>query len=171
MKYSKIYLLILISVFLSCVKYSFKGALPSYLQTIYIGEFQNQTQYPQVMEKLNQKTTEAFIKDNSLRVIDDRNSADLVLEGVVVSIQKKPVSITIGGDTQRLRENVQEFHMVVTVKAECMNKHTQKPLWSSSLSRYGVISGNALGDEIDLAIDDAIDQLVEDILTKTIAAW
>lgn len=164
MKLTKIIFIFFIFVSLSCFKYSFKGALPSYLQNIYIQDFENQTQYPRVREEMNQKVTQAFIDDNSLRVIDNEKSADLVLEGSITSIRKQPVSITAA-------ENVNEFHMVVTLRAECRNIHAKKPLWSGTISRFGVISGTALSEEIDLAIDEAIDQLVEDVITKTIAAW
>jgi outer membrane lipopolysaccharide assembly protein LptE/RlpB len=148
----------------SCVKYSFKGALPSNLQTIYIFDFENQTQYPRVREELNQQITEAFIDDNSLRVINEEKTADLVLRGTITGIRRQPVSITVD-------ENVNEFQMVVSLRAECINTHNQKPLWEGSISRYGIISGSALSDEIDSAIDNAVEQLVEDIITKTIAAW
>lgn len=164
MTFSKIVSLILLTLLLSCVKYSFRGALPSYLKSIYIAEFDNQTQYDNVREEFMQQTTKAFIDDNSLQVIDNEKSADLILEGSITSITRKPVSITAA-------EQVQEFHMVVTVRAECMNTHTQKPLWSGNLSRYGIISGTALTEEIDAAIADAVTQIVDDVITKTIAAW
>ncbi|GAB4373175.1 MAG: hypothetical protein Kow0042_16930 [Calditrichia bacterium] len=164
MIFSRILLALLILASISCVKYSFKGALPSYLKNIYISDFENQTQYPTVREEFMQKVTEAFVSDNSLKVVPDDELADLILEGSIVSIRKQPVSITA-------QEQVQEFHMVVTVKAECKNMHTNKPLWSGNLSRFGIISGTALSDEIDLAISTAIDQIVEDIITKTVAAW
>ena len=105
-----------------------------------------------------------FPIDNSLKVIENAKSSDLILKGSIVSILRRPVSITS-------QEQVQEFQMVMTVQAECQNTHNQKPLWSGNLSRYGIISGDALGDEIDQANSEAIDQIVEDIISKTIAAW
>lgn len=172
MKLSKFWLIILFLLSLSCVRYSFRGALPSYLKTIYIEDFEYQSReaYPNVREDFMQKVTEAFIKDNSLRIIKNRKSADLVLSGSIVSVRREPVSINLAR-AQQVTEQVDEYHMTVTVKAECMNTHTQKPLWSGNLSRYGVISGTALTDEIDLAISQALDQIVEDIINKTIAAW
>ncbi len=111
-----------------------------------------------------QDVTETFTSDNSLQVINSPNDADLILSGDITSIRRQPVSIT-------QTEQVQEFQMVVTIKAECLNTHTQKPLWSSSLQRYGIIPGNALQDDIDRAITEAINQIVEDIITNTVAAW
>lgn len=160
----KIIGIILIVLFLSCVRYSFKGALPTYLKTIYIEDFDNNTQYAQVGPDFMDKVTAAFVQDNSLKVVDTPDGADLILSGKIASITKKTVSFT-------QTEQVNEYHMVVTIQAECLNTHTQKPLWKGSISRYGTISGTALTEEIDQAIETAIDQLVEDVVIKTIAAW
>lgn len=111
-----------------------------------------------------QKVTEAFINDNSLRVIEDKNTSDLILKGVIASIRRRPVSITPD-------ELVQEFQMVVTIRAECINTHTEKPLWSGNLSRFSVIPGDADRIQIDEANSEAIDQIVDDIISKTIGAW
>ena len=111
-----------------------------------------------------QDVTQAFVNDNSLRVINNSNDADLILSGDISSIRKQPVSMT-------QTEQVQQFQMVVTIKAECMNTHTQKPLWSTSLQRYGIIPGNALQNDIDNAIAVAIGQIVDDIINNTVAAW
>ncbi|MFZ0390042.1 MAG: LptE family protein [Calditrichia bacterium] len=164
MKFNSFLLIFLLVSLAGCVKYSFRGALPSYLETIYIEDFENNTNYPDVREEFMQKVTQAFIQDNSLRIIDDAESADLVLRGSIASINKNPVSIT-------QTETVQEYQMIVNVRAECLNLHTDKPLWKTNLSRFGVISGQALRSEIDLAISEAVDQLVEDVVTQTVAAW
>jgi outer membrane lipopolysaccharide assembly protein LptE/RlpB len=149
---------------ISCAKYSFRGALPSYLKSIYIQDFEDRTNYPGVREEFMQKLTTAFISDNSLQVIEDEKSASLILKGTIVSIQRRPASITP-------EEQVQEYQMVMTVQAECGNTETQKPLWSGNLSRYGIIAGDAMRTEIDEANSVAIDQIVEDIISKTIGAW
>jgi outer membrane lipopolysaccharide assembly protein LptE/RlpB len=155
---------LLASITISCAKYSFRGALPSYLESIYIQDFEDRTNYPGVREEFMQKLTTAFIHDNSLKVISDEKSASLILKGTIVSIQRRPASITP-------EEQVQEYQMVMTVQAECENTETQKPLWSGNLSRYGIISGDAMRDEIDEANSVAIDQIVDDIISKTIGAW
>ena len=111
-----------------------------------------------------QDVTQAFVNDNSLRVINNSNDADLILSGDISSIRKQPVSMT-------QTEQVQQFQMVVTIKAECMNTHTQKPLWSSTLQRYGIIPGNGLQNDVNNAIAVAIGQIVDDIINNTVAAW
>lgn len=164
MKFSKYIFILLILFSVSCVRYSFKGALPSYLKNLYIEDFENQTEYAMVREEFMNKITEAFRQDNSLNIIEDRDAADLILKGSISSIEKKTVSFT-------QEEQTQQYQMVVTVKAECINTHTDKPLWNKSLSRYGLIPGTALRSDIDQAITQALDQIVDDVITETIAAW
>jgi outer membrane lipopolysaccharide assembly protein LptE/RlpB len=164
MNLKKYFSLVLLLLLLSCVKYSFRGALPSYLETLYIEDFQDKTNYPGAWESFMQQVTNSFIADNSLKVIEDEKAADLILRGTLMSVQRKPTSINP-------QEAVQEYQMVLSIKTECFNTHTEKPLWSETISRYGIISGTALRDEIDSAILVAIDQIVEDIISKTIGAW
>ena len=162
---NKTLLVILMFFFLfACAKYSFRGALPSHLKTIYIEDFDDHTNYPGVREEFMQKVATAFISDNSLTIVEQKASADLILNGNLASIQRRPASITP-------TEQVQQYQMVLTIKTECLNTHTQKPLWAETISRYGIISGSASRDEIDQANSLAIDQVVEDILSKTIGAW
>jgi len=148
----------------SCFKYSFRGALPSYLKTIYIEDFTDRTDYPGLWEEFMQRLTSSFIQDNSLKIIEIKKDADLILSGGLVSLQQRPVSFTP-------QEQVQQFQMVLTVKVDCQNTHTDKPLWAETISRYGVIPGGAGRTEIDEANSVAIDQIVDDIITKTIGAW
>lgn len=161
---NRFFIILLALCMISCAKYSFRGALPSYLKSIYIQDFEDRTNYPGVREEFMQKLTTAFINDNSLQVIEDEKSASLVLKGTIVSIQRRPASITP-------EEQVQEYQMVMTVQAECDNTETQKPLWSGNVSRYGIIAGDAMRNEIDEANSVAIEQIVEDIISKTIGAW
>ncbi len=155
---------IILLVFLSCVRYSFKGALPSYIKTIYIEDFQDNSNYPGARELFMEKLTNAFISNNVLHVLNKPEGADLILSGKIVSIRKKAVSFS-------QQEITREFHMDVTVQVECLNTHTNQPLWKGGISRFGVISGSALSEEIDQAVSVAIDEIVEDVVAKTIAAW
>lgn len=149
-----------------CVKYSFKGALPSYLKTISIPLFEDRS--PQhwvgLQEKLTEDVVDRFVQDNTLKVIDDEKNADLLLKGVILNIGTRRTSIT-------REEVVEEEQMVVTVKVECMNKQTDKPLWSGNISEFGVVSGSGDLAARDEAINEAVEKIVEEILTRTIAAW
>jgi len=161
----KIYFILLFLLVLSgCAHYSFKGALPSYLKTISIPIFDDQSAWPGLQEDLTNRLVDTFIENNSLQVIDDENSADLVLKGTITSVQERYPNIT-------QQENVEETQMWVNVRVQCINSHTKKPLWSGSLSNFGTLSGAGTLDQKNAAVSEAVDKLVIDILNKTIGAW
>jgi hypothetical protein len=148
----------------NCVKYSFKGALPSYLKTILIPTFEDRSRWVGLQEKVALGVVDAFVRDNTLRVVEDEEDADLVLEGTILPVNTRKTSITPG-------EVVEEEQLVVSVQVECTNKHTNKALWSGTVSDFGVVSGSATLEERDSAIDEAVDKVVTEILNRTIAAW
>jgi len=147
-----------------CVKYSFKGALPSYLKTIYIPLFEDQTAWPGLQEEITNKVVDAFIQDNTLKLVNSEENADLILKGKVVSIDEERAAIT-------QQEVVKEIKLWVNVQVECINTHTNKPLWKSRVRNFGIISGAGNLDERNAAISEAVNEIVLDILNNTIAAW
>jgi Lipopolysaccharide-assembly len=154
----------LLLFYTNCVKYSFKGALPSYLKTISVPLFEDRTSWAGLREEMTTKVIDAFISDNSLRVIEDDKAADLVLEGTISRIQEKYVAISG-------TEQVEQKQIWVYVSVKCINQRTEKELWSGSLSDFDEVSGTAALDELNSAVSAAVDKIVEDIVNKTIAAW
>ncbi|RMG68271.1 MAG: hypothetical protein D6715_02635 [Calditrichaeota bacterium] len=157
-----LYLLLLFT--LGCVKYSFKGALPSDLKTIAIPLFEDRSGWPGLQEDLTTRVVDSFIKDNTLRVVNREEDADLILRGVISSVDQRAVSI--GGD-----ETVKETQIWVNVQVKCLNTHTNKPLWSGTVRHFGTVSGSGTLEEMDQAIKEALDRIVEEILLNTTAAW
>jgi Lipopolysaccharide-assembly len=159
---------ILIVVFflfnIQCVKYSFKGALPSYLKTISIPLFEDKTSWAGLREEITGKLIDAFINDNTLRVIEDEKAADLVLNGTITNIQRKNVAITEG-------EQVEQTQIWVYVNVKCINQKIGKDLWSGNVSDFDVVSGSETLEDLNGAISSAVERIVEDIVNKTIAAW
>jgi outer membrane lipopolysaccharide assembly protein LptE/RlpB len=160
-------LTIVLSVLLataSCVKYSFRGALPSSIKTIAIPLFEDKSNWVGVQEQLTNAVINAFVEDNSLQVVDNEDEGDLVLRGTILSV--RPQTTSVSGN-----ETTTEERYVVTVKIECYNRQTDKLLWSGNLSDYGVVSGAATLAEQEAAIAIAIEKLKIEIVNRTIAAW
>lgn len=160
----RIIILFLLLLNSHCVKYSFKGALPSYLKTISIPLFEDRTSWAGLREELTSRVIDAFINDNTLKVIDDEKSADLVLRGTITSIQEKYVAIS-------QQENVEQKQIWVNVNIKCVNQKADGELWSGNVSDFDVVSGAGTLDDLNKAIDSAVEKIVEDIVNKTIAAW
>ncbi|GAB4174321.1 MAG: hypothetical protein Kow00108_09270 [Calditrichia bacterium] len=152
-------LLIFIFVSFSCVKYSFKGSLPSYLETIYITLFNDVSGYPQAPEDLTNEVTNNFIQDNTLRVISDKKNADLILSGTIQQIQVNYE--TIGGD-----QSAGNRRLTLVVKVECLDTHQNKPLWSKSISK-----STPYESDLEQTLQEAIRLVAEEIVNLTIAAW
>lgn len=156
----------LLSAFLlltACAYYSFKGSLPSYIKTIAIPLFDNQTPDPGVPETLNQLLTTEFIKDNTLKVVDE-SKADLILSGTIMPIRLQPAVVREG-------EEVAEDKLVVSVKVKCEDVKTSKVLFDKTFQQYSPLDASAGLEERERAINDALQLIAEDILNATLGAW
>jgi hypothetical protein len=149
--------------FTSCGYYSFKGSLPSYIQSIAISLFDNQAPDPGVPEELNQLLRDMFIDDNTLKVVDE-SKADLLLTGTIQSIRVKPAVVRAG-------EQVTEDQLVVTVKAKCEDLKTGKALFNKPFDYSVPLDATAGLDERQQAISEALKYIAEDILNATLGAW
>jgi outer membrane lipopolysaccharide assembly protein LptE/RlpB len=63
--------------------YSFRGSLPSHIQTIAVPIFENRTLQPNVDSIITRAVVQAFATDGRLRVVR-RADADAILEGQIV---------------------------------------------------------------------------------------
>ncbi len=162
--FRRILLVLTVFVFSACVKYSFKGSLPSSLKTISIPSFEDRSTWIGLQELLSEGVVNAFIDDNTLKLIDDESAADLLLLGTVVGVRSQKTSISQD-------QLVEEEQLVVSVKVECLNQQTDEPLWTGNISEFGVVSGDGTLEERDAAIDQAVEKIIEEILNRTVAAW
>jgi hypothetical protein len=143
--------------------YSFKGSLPSTIQTIAIPLFDDNTSYPNIREDLTNKVVDAFIADNTLKIANE-GDADLLINGTITSISQRAAILTSG-------EDVQEFQVYVNVKVKCEDVKNGKVFWEKTLSQFGSMPGGGTQDERDIAIADAVEKITEDILNNTLANW
>ncbi len=147
----------------SCGYYSFKGALPSYVKAVAVPLFDDRTAYPGVREKMTNRLIEAFTTDNTLKVVDE-TQADLIISGAITSINQKAATVAAG-------ETVTDYQIYVNVKVKCEDIKQSKVMYDKTVSHYGLMESSGGQDERDQAIDDAIQQITEDILNLTLASW
>ena len=97
--------------------------LPSEWQTIAIPAFKNDTTRYRVEQKMTEAVIREFIARTKYRVVQDKNEADAVLRGEVLSVETTPVlfNATTGEVTT----------MLVTVQArvQLFDNKTQKPVY------------------------------------------
>jgi hypothetical protein len=143
--------------------YSFKGSLPSYINNVAVPLFDDNTAYPNVRENLTNSVIAGFTNDNTLKVTSEAN-ADIIIYGTISSISRRAAVLTSG-------ENVESYQMYVNVKVKCEDIKNNKTMWEKNLSAFGTMTASATQDEIDTAINDAIEKISEDILNNTLANW
>jgi len=152
----------LIFFILQCGYYSFSGSLPPHLKTIAIPLFDDQTAEFGLKEELTDAVIERFTKDNSLK-ITDRGNANVLLEGGIVSVRDQ----TGGFDRE---ENVQDMKVYCTVRIKCTDLKKRKILWEESISRWGRFDPGNIGSRRD-GISEALKEIAEEILNKTVSGW
>ncbi len=154
-------------ILVSSCRYSFTGAsVPPHLKTIAIPLFDDQSGYGRatLREELTQKIVERFIQDNTLKIAD-RNTANSLLEGVIVSVQDNPVVVGTG-------ERVKKSRLTITVKVSFYDMVRRVKVWERTFSNWGEyeLEGN-IQQNLQLGIQQAIEKLSEDILLATVANW
>jgi hypothetical protein len=159
-------LLVMPGVFLallSCGIYTVSPSALGNLRTVAIPLFDNQSTESGLRELLTDKLSQAFVTDNTLKVVPEQQ-ADGVLRGTVISYAREPY-------TYSKSEVVSEYKSTVTVKVQFVNRRSQKVIWEeSNMSNWGTYDA-AKGETEDDGKNRAIDKLVEDILNKTVKGW
>jgi hypothetical protein len=149
-----------------CCVYSFTGAsAPEHLQTIAlpISDDRSGAGEPGLRELLTERLTQKFIDDNTLQVTE-RTAADAILECTITSLSDAPAIVTAG-------ENVTSRRVTITVQAVYKDLVKRKTIYEKSFSNYGDYpSGGNLSDR-GTAIEEAIDNITEDILLDTVSGW
>ncbi|KAA3617763.1 MAG: hypothetical protein D8M58_00570 [Calditrichaeota bacterium] len=163
MKTHKYIILLILFILSGCGYYSFKGALPSHIQSVAIPIFIDRSGYPGMLEKVTDTVIESFVTDNTLKVVDE-SKADIVINGTIQSVTQKAAAIKAG-------ETVSEYQMHVSIKVLCEDIRKSKKLYDKVFRQYGIMSSSAGQDEKDQAIDDAIELITEDIINTTLGGW
>ena len=165
----KVYLTLLIFnfsflIFLSGCAYSFSGSsVPKHLKTIAIPLFEDQSGFgePGLKESFTTALINLFVNDNSLQVAD-RNTADSILEGSIVTIQDAPSIISPG-------EQVTTRRVTINVRVTYQDLKLRKKVWEKNFSNWGEYSTSS--ETRTVALTQAVNKVTEDILIETVSGW
>ena len=154
---------IAIVVISGCGNYSFSGStLPAHMKTIALPVFEDRTAEFGVDQALKDALIDAFTKDNSLTIADPR-TADSILEGEILSIRYQ-------AGAYNTQEQVEDIKVYVTVNVKFTDLKLREVVWEEQLTQWGTYNPDD-PDGQQAGIDEAIENLVADILNKTIAGW
>ncbi len=149
-------------VFGSC--YSFTGAsVAPHLKTVAIPLFEDVSGFgePGLREKFTQKVLEQFRNDNNLE-LGERLTADSIIEGTISTVIDAP-SVIGGNDIVRTRR------VTVTVHASYTDMKFRKKIWEKDFSNWGEYTQGS--QTRDVALNQAVDKVAEDILLETVSGW
>jgi hypothetical protein len=137
------------------------------VQTIFIPFFPNQapTAVPGLSDQINTALVDRFVNQSRLRLSNDRNVADAVIDGVIISYSNRPFSIA---SDERASLNRVE----IAVRATFKYRTEDEPKWNKSFSGFGDFdpSDDPIGGENEAA-QLAIQQLVENMFNEALGGW
>jgi hypothetical protein len=166
--------------------YTTRSSLDEQYQTIFVSAFQNMSREYDLQAPLTNALSRKFIHDGRLKVVG-RDSADLVLEGVILDYQLK-------GITYDEKDEVTQFLCVVLAGARLTDGHTGTVLWeeprmAGETSFYTRASGQSsdrlrgnaevflptvrsfASEEENRGASEALEQLASDIFYRTVEPW
>jgi hypothetical protein len=154
--------MVFLLLFGSC--YSFTGAsVAPHLKTVAIPLFEDVSGFgePGLREKFTQKVIEQFRNDNNLE-LGERLTADSIIEGTISTVIDAP-SVIGGNDIVRTRR------VTVTVHASYTDMKFRKKIWEKDFSNWGEYTQGQ--QTRDVALNQAVDKVAEDILLETVSGW
>jgi hypothetical protein len=124
--------------------------------------FEDQTQEYGLREPLTQKVVDAYVQDNTLKVVNQKNS-DSILYGTITAYLRE-------AHTFDENENVTEYRVRIFVKATLEETQKKKIIWEEdNLEGWAIYS--AVDETEDDGKEKALEKLAEDIVNRTVKGW
>lgn len=147
---------------ISCGIYTFSPSALGDIRSLAIPLFENQTPESGLREDLTDRLSQAFVDDNTLRVVPE-GRADAIIRGSVVSYSREAY-------TYSEAEVVSEYIVRIGINVEFVEKKSGEIIWEErNMSNWGTYDSATQGE--DDGKEMAIGKLVEDILNKTVKGW
>jgi hypothetical protein len=152
--------------FLAGCTYSFTGAsVPMHLKTVAIPLVEDQSGFgePGLREKFTAELIQLFTADNSLEV-SDRNTADSIVEGAILSISDAPAVVSQGEQVTRRR-------VTISARFAFQDKKLRKKVWEKTFSNWGEYDSGGGLSQRQTGLQDAMRKVAEDVLLETVSGW
>jgi len=142
--------------FFSCGFYSFKGSIPSHINSIVISPIENTTSEFLITDLLNEKLLESMLLENILDIVTFEN-ADSKLDVKINSITDKPNIYSI--DTNSQYEVVNEWKITINIQIVWYDLINDQNILDKSINEWVTYSlGIDIGqDNLDNDLDGLID--------------
>ncbi len=126
--------------------------------------FTNETSEFGIAEEITDRLVAAFVQDGTLRVVVDENESSSVLVGTVQVYSEQPQSFD-------REENVDQFIIQITVDVRFQDRVRDQVLWESSSVHGSATYPNEGPEARATGLEQAIDQVVQEVLNGVVAGW
>ncbi|MFT5087183.1 MAG: hypothetical protein ACI906_001820 [Candidatus Latescibacterota bacterium] len=149
----------------SCAYYSTSGGLVGGIRSIGVPTAETQTAEFDIAEGLSERAIEGYTRDGRLRVVDEEN-ADALLQLVVVAVEDKPFTYTSSEQTEQYRFLLRvRGELVRVADEEVLLEFPSTEGWGTYDARLADAEGR------DLAVEKALDMIVEELVDRSTASW
>ena len=160
-------LLMISGIMIFGCSYSFTGAsLPPHIKTIYIQPFADKSGSgePFLSDNLTNELISLFVDDGNLTIVTSGN-ADSKLSGSISQLKDRAETIT--------GENITARKVTIRVKAVYMDLVKRKKVFDKTFTAFSNYDNSAsdITQARNDAINDALNQIAEDITLAVIARW
>ena len=128
------------------------GTLPGGVQRLHIPLFINQTAKPQLENRLSNRVSEVFARNDNIVIVEQHAQAQAVLEVVINSYAAVPLSYN-------QNDVISEYRTTMTLAAKLRQVEDGRLLWSGTLSwyeNYEAVSDKGLQYDLE---NDAITEI------------
>jgi hypothetical protein len=149
----------------ACAYYSTSGGLVGGIRSVAIPAAENETSDAEVAELLSVQLADAFSNDGRLRVVDEEG-ADALLMLRVTDLEDKPFTYTAA-------EVTEQYRFRVLIAAELVKQADESRLLEMNrIEGWGTYDASLGEDEgRSLAIEAALEMVIEEIVDRTTASW
>ncbi len=150
-----------------CWFYSLKGTLPPHIKSVAIPVLTDRTAEFNIQQVVTDQIRIGFIQENILKLAEEDN-AHSVLYGTIQSIQDRPLVFK----ESESGEAVTEYRLTLKVEAEWFDKVENKALFKKQFTGYSEYDPTGATDRTrELALEESVDQIIEDIINSILAGW
>lgn len=163
--FKSVFLMIITTIICGCGVYTFSGStLPSYLKTVDIPLFINQSLQPGVAEKLTDDLSKEILSSNLLKPVSQ--NSDATIFGKVLSYNNHPYTY---GTQSRRNVNVSTYAVTISVEIDFYDNKKDKSLYKGRIQEDGIYDFNNQNEQNGKEI--AIKKIIEKIMQNSVQSW
>ncbi|MBU4445514.1 hypothetical protein KJ656_10600 [bacterium] len=152
-----------------CWFYSLKGTLPPHIKSVAIPVLTDRTAEFNIQQVVTDQIRIGFIQENILKLAEEDN-AHSILYGSILSIQDKPLVFKESESDKP--EAVTEYRLTLKVEVEWFDKVENKAIFKKQFTGYSEYDPTGATDRTrELALEESVDQIIEDIINSILAGW